>query len=83
MCSLNTWLDLRGIWRPRLLASQWVILLPPHDSAVPYDMENKEPTLQEILNAVHTYGSSLTELSAEVKAIKEGILHIRHDMKTI
>lgn len=53
------------------------------DMANTSDMGNTEPSLQDILTAVHSYGSSITELSAEVKSMKEGLLHIRQDMQKI
>lgn len=56
---------------------------PSSEAAKAPDTEHSEPSLHDILTAVHTYGSSLTELSIEVKSMKEGILHIRQDMQKI
>lgn len=47
------------------------------------DMDSSEPSLQDILTAVHSYGSSITELSADIKSVKEGLLHIRQDMQKL
>lgn len=57
--------------------------LPAQVTADPTDVENREPSLQDILTAVHAYGSSITDLSTEVKGMKEGLLHIRQDMQKI
>lgn len=55
--------------------------LPAQDIAAAPDMDNAESSLQEFLTAVYTYGPLITELSTEVKSMKEGLLHIRQDMQ--
>lgn len=57
--------------------------LPVHVAIEDPEAEAREPTLKEILTAVHTYGSSLTHFSIEVKNMKEELLNIRHDMQMI
>lgn len=57
--------------------------LPPPGIADPSDPDHREPSLQDILTAVHTYGSSITKLSTEVRSMKEVILQIRHDMQKV